>query len=119
MAISIFGSISSAGHDLIQDICHTAGRAIPSSLLPAASWAAPELAPFTRMALGVAVRRGLAAAIRAHRSSAADLDLAAPASGPTPAPPSVGPAPVPDVAPAPVPGPPLAALSAALWGTPG
>ena len=112
LAISIFGSISSSGHHLIRDVCLAAGRSVPSPLLHAASWAAPEFAPFIRMALVLAIRRGLASAVRAHRSSEPDLDSPAPAEPPpTPATPPRAP-------PAPAPGPPPAALAAALFGGP-
>ena len=112
LAISIFGSISSSGHHLIRDVCLAAGRSIPSPLLHTASWAAPEFAPFIRMALVLAIRRGLASAVRAHRSSESDLDSPVPAEPPpTPATPARAP-------PAPAPGPPPAALAAALFGGP-
>ena len=37
---------------------------VPASLLPAASWAAPRIAPFARMVCGLAIRRGLATYVR-------------------------------------------------------
>jgi hypothetical protein len=112
VAVSIFGSISSSGHHLIRDVCLAAGRSIPSPLLRAASWAASEFAPFIRMALVLAVRRGLASAVRAHRSSESDLVSPAPAEPPpTPATPARAP-------PVAAPGPPPAALVAAVFGGP-
>ena len=38
---------------------------LPPTLLEAASWACPQLGPFVRQAVGVAVRRGLAHAVNA------------------------------------------------------
>ena len=38
---------------------------LPPALLEAASWACPQLGPFVRQAVGVAVRRGLAHAVNA------------------------------------------------------
>ena len=38
---------------------------LPPTLLEAASWACPQLGPFVRQAVGVAVRRGLARAVNA------------------------------------------------------
>jgi hypothetical protein len=41
------------------------GGSVPFALLDHATWATPRFAPFARMALGVAVRRGLAAQLHA------------------------------------------------------
>ena len=49
---------------------------MPSQLLDFATWATPRLAPFARMAIGCAVRRGLASSLRVrwHRTfRAADV----------------------------------------------
>ena len=85
------------------------------------------------MAIGMAVRRGLATALRAHRSSASDLAAPAPPPDPVVVPRPAGPTTArPVVASAPAPAPPPAALgdallgpglghaalSAALWGVP-
>ena len=67
IAISTCGAINSEGIDFISHLAkRTENTKIPShfvALLDQASWAAPRLAPMIRMALGFAVRRGLAAAV--------------------------------------------------------
>ena len=40
--------------------------AVPTSLLPHASWATPKVGPMIRQALVHAVRRGLASSIHTH-----------------------------------------------------
>ena len=63
IAISTCGAINSEGIDFISDLAKRTDNSIPLALLDQASWAAPRLAPMIRMALGFAVRRGLAAAV--------------------------------------------------------
>ena len=63
IAISTCGAINSEGIDFISQLAKRNDNSIPPALLDQASWAAPRLAPMVRMALGFAVRRGLAAAV--------------------------------------------------------
>ena len=63
IAISACGAINSEGIDFISQLAKRNDNSIPPALLDQASWAAPRLAPMIRMALGFAVRRGLAAAV--------------------------------------------------------
>ena len=63
IAISTCGAINSEGIDFISQLTKRNDNSIPPALLDQASWAAPRLAPMVRMALGFAVRRGLAAAV--------------------------------------------------------
>ena len=63
IAISACGAINSEGIDFISHLAKRNDNSIPPALLDQASWAAPRLAPMIRMALGFAVRRGLAAAV--------------------------------------------------------
>ena len=63
IAISTCGAINSEGIDFISHLAKRNDNSIPPALLDQASWAAPRLAPMIRMALGFAVRRGLAAAV--------------------------------------------------------
>ena len=63
IAISTCGAINSEGIDFISHLARRTDNSIPPALLHQASWAAPRLAPMIRMALGFAVRRGLAAAV--------------------------------------------------------
>ena len=59
-AVSTFGSLGSEALTFLTDVGRRFGRALPPSLLPQATWAAPALVPFARMAVSFAVRRGLA-----------------------------------------------------------
>ena len=63
IAISTCGAINSEGIDFISHLAKRTDNSIPPALLHQASLAAPRLAPMIRMALGFAVRRGLAAAV--------------------------------------------------------
>ena len=66
LAVSTFGAIGPGGQTFIAELGRRAGESVPPSLLHHASWATPRLAPMVRMALGHAVRRGLAASVRTH-----------------------------------------------------
>ena len=59
-AVSTFGSFGSEAQRFLAEVGRRCGTALPVSLLPHATWAAPTLAPFARMAVAFAVRRGLA-----------------------------------------------------------
>ena len=66
LAVSSCGSINPEGHTFIDSsLAQRMDNSIPPALLHQASWATPRLGPMIRMALGFAVRRGLAAAV--HR----------------------------------------------------
>jgi len=58
--VSTFGSFGPSARWLVQRLDRRCGSSIPLSLLPHASWAAPRLAPFIRMAVGCSIRRGTA-----------------------------------------------------------
>lgn len=62
--ISIYGTVSSSAHTLLSHLSRRTDGHVPASLLPAASWAAPRIAPFARMVCGLAIRRGLATYVR-------------------------------------------------------
>ena len=66
ISVSTFGSIGRAGVGLLAEVGRRVGGSLPGALLDQASWAAPQLAPFARMALGFAVRRGLAESVYRH-----------------------------------------------------
>ena len=65
LAVSTCGAINPEGHTFISSLAQRMDNSIPPALFHQASWATPKLGPMIRMALGFAVRRGLAAAI--HR----------------------------------------------------
>ena len=90
--VSTFGSLHGPSHSLLRAVASRSGRHLPPSLLPAATWAASAFAPFTRMAVVLAIRRGLAEHVRARwRPLAAEPD-GAPATPPRPPPRAPGPA---------------------------
>ena len=64
--VSIFGAIGTPGQAFISELSRRVGGAVPSSLLPHASWATPRVGPMIRMALTHAVRRGLASSVHTH-----------------------------------------------------
>ena len=66
VAISTFGSFGTEAQRLFAELSRRSGGGVPYALLDEASWAAPRFAPFIRMALGCAVRRGLAQSVRRH-----------------------------------------------------
>ena len=59
-AVSTFGSFGDEAQRFLSEVARRCGRALPVDLLPQATWAAPALAPFARMAVAFAERRGLA-----------------------------------------------------------
>ena len=61
---SVFGSISPSGHRLLSLLSRRTDAHVPFALMPAVTWAAPRVAPFARMACGLAIRRGLAEYVR-------------------------------------------------------
>ncbi len=66
LAVSTFGAIDRPGQALISELSRRTRGTVPPSLLPHASWAVPRLGPMVRMALTLAVRRGLAASVHSH-----------------------------------------------------
>ena len=60
LAVSIHGSFSGPSLRFLADLGRRAGGGVPVTLLDCASWAVPRFAPFIRMAVAHAVRRGLA-----------------------------------------------------------
>ena len=66
LPISTFGAIGAPGHAFIGELSRRMRASVPYSLLPHASWATPRLGPMIRMALTLAVRRGLAASVHAN-----------------------------------------------------
>ena len=63
LAVSIHGSFSGPSLRFLADLGRRAGGGVPVTLLDCASWAVPRFAPFIRMAVAHAVRRGLAEAV--------------------------------------------------------
>ena len=78
--ISIYGTVSSSAHTLLSHLSRRTDGHVPASLLPAASWAAPRIAPFARMVCGLAIRRGLATYVRGTWCVPAAPPATAPAS---------------------------------------
>ena len=62
-SFSVFGSFGHPAHAFFAELSRRTGGAVPPPLLPSATWAALRLAPFARMAVSTAVRRGLASAV--------------------------------------------------------
>ena len=63
LTVSVFGSFGRPAHAFFAELSRRTGGAVPPPLLPSATWATPRLAPFARMAVATAVRRGLASAV--------------------------------------------------------
>ena len=61
--VSTGGSLGWRARALLRGLQRRAGPSLPLELLDQATWAVPRLAPFARMAVGMAVRRGLAEAV--------------------------------------------------------
>ena len=59
-AVSTFGTFGSEALRFLSEASRRCGPSLPVDLLPQATWAAPTLAPFARMAVAFAARRGLA-----------------------------------------------------------
>ena len=62
-AVSTFGSLGPQAQALLATVGVRVGGGVPAALLPESTWAVPRFAPFARMAVGLAVRRGLAESI--------------------------------------------------------
>ena len=63
ISISCFGSFGGEAQSFFSELGRRVGGGVPHLLLDEASWAAPRFAPFVRMALGCAARRGMAESI--------------------------------------------------------
>ena len=63
LTVSIHGSFGPEATRFLSDLGKRSGGGVPVSLLDSASWACPRFAPFIRMAVSHAVRRGLAEAV--------------------------------------------------------
>ena len=63
IAVSCFGSFGGEAQSFFAEIGRRVGGGVPYSLLDEASWAVPRFAPFIRMALGCAARRGMAESV--------------------------------------------------------
>ena len=71
-SISTSGAIGPTGQAFLRELGRRSSQHIPSLLYPEATWAAPRMAPFARMAVVFAVRQGLAhAVVRDWRRTAA------------------------------------------------
>ena len=64
--VSVFGSLGGPARAFLAEVGRRVGGGVPASLLDEATWAAPRFAPFCRMAVTCAARRGLATAVRRH-----------------------------------------------------
>jgi hypothetical protein len=73
--LSTFGAFGQPALALLQDVGRRVGGRMPASLSDEASWAAFEFAPYARMRLSLALRRGLAVALRG--SACPDAEAAA------------------------------------------
>ena len=65
-SVSAFGSLGGQARAFLSELGRRVGGGVPASLLDEATWAAPRFAPFCRMAVTCAARRGLATAVRRH-----------------------------------------------------
>ena len=129
LAVSTLGSFGPAAVRFLADLGRRAGSTLPVALLESATWAAPRYAPFVRMALGHAVRRGLAESVlrrwrRVRDPAALHGSLVAPVAIPAAMDDHVAWPPLPAipggaVLPAPPPPPALLPAGAAAVGAPG
>jgi hypothetical protein len=86
IAISSFGAIGTSGQALLRELGRRTGGQIPLSIADESSWSVPQLAPFARMAVTFAVRRGIAHSVARSWDRAAVLPAAPPPQPPPPAP---------------------------------
>jgi hypothetical protein len=63
VAVSTGGSLSTSTLRFFSDLGRRAGLSVPFPLLACSTWATPRFAPFVRMAVSHAVRRGLAESV--------------------------------------------------------
>ena len=72
------GSLGWRARAFLSALQQRAGASLPAALLDQATWAVPRLAPFASMAVGMAVRRGLAEAVHGLWECAVEPPVAAP-----------------------------------------
>ena len=123
-AVSTHGAFGAAAMRFLSDLSRRSGGGLPPVLLDCASWAVPRFAPFVRMAVCHAVRRGLAEAVLRHWRRVrdpSDLPSVLPPADPAPPPVPLPALPLPPGLPAPValPGPGPDPLAAAVVVPPG
>ena len=63
ITVSTSGAIGRPGLAFLRELGRRSSQHVPSLLFPESTWAAPRMAPFARMAIVMAVRRGLARAV--------------------------------------------------------
>ena len=78
ITVSTFGAIGTSGRALLSELGRRSAQRVPSSFHPEVSWAAPQLAPFARMAVTFAVRQGLAHSVMQSWDRAASVPSAPP-----------------------------------------
>ena len=66
LTVSTHGAFGPEATRFLSDLGKRSGGGVPVSLLDSATWAGPRIAPFIRMAVAHAVRRGLAEAVLRH-----------------------------------------------------
>ena len=125
LTVSIGGAFGPEAMRFLADLGKRAGSCVPVALLDCATWAAPRFAPFVRMAVSHAVRRGLAEAVLRRWQRVVDpADVISgqgvqPAVGPPPLPLAAIPLPVGMPAPlAPLPVPAGGGAWGGSWGSP-
>lgn len=72
LTVSTHGAFGPEATRFLSDLGKRSGGGVPVSLLDSATWAVPRFAPFIRMAVAHAVRRGLAEAVLRHWRRVAD-----------------------------------------------
>ena len=72
LTVSTHGAFGPEATRFLSDLGKRSGGGVPVSLLNSATWAVPRFAPFIRMAVAHAVRRGLAEAVLRHWRRVAD-----------------------------------------------
>ena len=106
LTVSTHGALGPEAQRFLSDLGKRAGGGVPVSLLDCATWAVPRFAPFARMAVTHAVRRGLAEAVlRRWRRVVDPADIfsnAAVSAAAAPPPLPLAAIPLPDGMPAPV-----------------
>ena len=79
ITVSTSGATGSPGLAFLRELGRRSSQHVPSLLYPEVTWAAPRMAPFARMAIVFAVRRGLAHAVARDWRRAAVYPHAPPA----------------------------------------
>jgi hypothetical protein len=92
LTVSTHGAFGPEATRFLSDLGKRSGGGVPVSLLDSATWAVPRFAPFIRMAVAHAVRRGLAEAVLRRWRRVTDPANVLAGQG---APPGAGPPPLP------------------------